>query len=389
MARGPKRGQRGGDRRIPRTPREIIVRPARTDATTAGAEETRKPLLADTTEEVNRFIADAIGRVTTRYNPNYIATHPRQIVEEATQEISKIPVYLPSTASVHVEIGPHDEAWHLGPPGVFEALINKTDVYVPEDYGWHKGTARGYNQIAQGNPKAYQREMQSTGGNAQRGVGATRRQLDALYNSGKKVIQVDLEKDNPLFRAVDLLLLGKRQGESSRQTVSETKPTDFDAKVSQWLENARNWTTGHKFREVIMLRRLGPAIRETIDTDQRIQQKGQVNVLLRLGDLHSGVYTELKEAATDPSKVTIGSSLGDPVLIPFHELTQTLMHEGVLNPEDVTRFFLRDEFDDLGKKGLSKNLSAQWEQIDYFQQTEILCRVSEQLTTEELTIILT
>lgn len=158
-------------------------------------------------------------------------------------------------------------------------LIKNADIYIPEVYSWSKEYLEIYQDVSAGKktPKQTIKELHYEDSEMNR---LLLEELQVLYDTKKPVIFIDLpEEEAP--HAKNKIWLGAR---------------DFEGLLSNVKHYLEEESKLNHRREEYMVGQLKTKVGEIIDTNPDLRTKGDVNVLVSLGSVHTGVYYELRES---------------------------------------------------------------------------------------------
>jgi hypothetical protein len=170
-----------------------------------------------------------------------------------------------------------------------------------------------------------------------------RKLVRLIYNSGKKIITIDLPKKH---------LISQRIQELSRQEkiiLFEGYP--FETLIDKWRELLSIISVEDMLREAYMLNRLDEELRNLMN-DPRFSKKERIKILMYLGAFHTGFYHVLKERF--PGSIFRKFSVM-PLVYPYYlEVSRRIYFGKEIDDELVSKSLL-EELLFYSAVGLAKN----------------------------------
>ena len=184
--------------------------------------------------------------------------------------------------SYHIFYAPHFTAKD------FENLKNtfdKADIYVPELVGWDFRTKDQLNRLSQG--EFTPEELAAKGFISNKS--ARFRQYQIIYNSKKPILFVDMPLQHKLIPISD------RNDELGKESLGLFTKGDFKSSFKKIYQYTIAETDYEKKREELIKKNLEEEVKKFIKTDSKLKDKSDINVLLSLGAVHTGIYHKLKK----------------------------------------------------------------------------------------------
>jgi len=173
--------------------------------------------------------------------------------------------------------------------------IKKSDVYMPELFGWDERYLNDTKAIAEGKMTPDELMWKRLRGFDQEYPHSfDYAEAKALYKSGKYVAYVDVPREHPLFD----------KGADAREELGRIDlEKNFPELVASFKENVKRWADVQKKREAYILSELKRFA--DIIKDGRVPElkgKKEIKTLIALGAMHTGVYHELTRAKEETSR---------------------------------------------------------------------------------------
>lgn len=173
--------------------------------------------------------------------------------------------------------------------------IKKSDIYMPELFGWDEQYLNNTKAIAEG--KMTPDELmwkQLRGFDSEYQYSFDYAEARALYKSGKYITYIDVPRNHPLFD----------RGADAREKLGRIDLTNnFPELVASFNENVKHWADIQKEREMHILselRKFADAIKD--GNIPELKGKKEIKILIALGAMHTGVYHELARAEEETSR---------------------------------------------------------------------------------------
>lgn len=237
-------------------------------------------------------------------------------------------------------------------------LIKGADIYVPEVFGWTREYLGIYQDVSAGRKTPEQAIKEKQAEDAEMNP-LLLEELQALYNTKKPIIFIDLpEEETP--RAKNKIWLGAR---------------DFEgllSNVQYYLEEESK--LNHR-REEYMVGQLKTKIGEILESDPDLKTKDDVNALVSLGSVHTGVYHELRDSG---ERVEREFNVMPQVYSLSDEGVRRYMWEKPVDQELLARILLETTFGEVFQPELEK-VSTDNTKIDLFKR-----KVASQFDIDEI-----
>lgn len=167
----------------------------------------------------------------------------------------------------------------------FKNPDNEVDIYVPEGMGWSKNSVEVYNALSRGEFNAL-----DLAGEYSISLGSCAfRESQMLEGSKKKVLFVDLPQDHELIESL------RKSANLSVESISLFKDGEFQSAIQKMHDYALAWADTQLKREELIKQNLKEKIKEFIQDEPELKKKKKINVLMRLGQLHTSIYHVLKK----------------------------------------------------------------------------------------------
>ncbi|MBI2635313.1 MAG: hypothetical protein HYW79_02095 [Parcubacteria group bacterium] len=173
--------------------------------------------------------------------------------------------------------------------------IKKSDIYMPELFGWNERYLNDTKAIAEGKMTPDELMWKRLRGFDQEyPYSFDYAEAKALYKSSKYVAYVDVPREHPLFD----------KGADAREELGRIDLTkNFSELAVSFNESVRRWADVQKEREVYILSELGRFADSIKDGRMpKLKGKKEIKILIALGAMHTGVYHELSRTEKETSR---------------------------------------------------------------------------------------
>jgi len=212
--------------------------------------------------------------------------------------------YLPDNVTVHFHFAPHVDRQHL--EGALP-LLEKADIFLPENGGWDIQTRRIFSAIARGDERKY-RAMRSSPQVSfpeyTRGV------IDAVYRRGKYIDFFDeRSEEEPESDDLESLIVPRSETiEIALQHVAD-------------IESGIIFGDGLR-RDRIMARNLGDVVTRIVAGSKPLRRKADVLVLATLGSGHIRLWEYLRMQEGSKDKVVASEWVGNGLASPSSRIKE-------------------------------------------------------------------
>jgi len=208
-------------------------------------------------------------------------------------------VYLRPNVSLNIYFSRHEDREDIGDSNAYKQNIRNCDIFIPEAVGWGDAEVTGYTEISKGNRSMFRRAQNfwsNVKGRDARSAPFHLAQLEALFNTNKRILFVDVPKMHPL----ELTSVAR----SDDEKLYRTNIDDASSKLIGIFEEA----SPHNIqREEYITENMGPSLDKVIKSSMQLRNR-QVNVFYNVGFSHFPISEDFEKAA-QTQRNTTGSEL--------------------------------------------------------------------------------
>lgn len=176
--------------------------------------------------------------------------------------------------------------------------LKNTDILIQENAGWDSARLDVFNDVSRGTLTPRQAiDMEKQNGKPFLWKDFYTALLDGLYKSEKKVMLVDVQADNVVFKNLINLYAGNgAYNNLINKSLSYEETLRRIGNVSKFESDMQ------KEREDYILENMPNALAEMLKQNPELQQKENLKILFSMGGFHTRLYQEMKKSGNDVSR---------------------------------------------------------------------------------------
>ncbi len=249
-------------------------------------------------------------------------------------DIPKEPqIFLPPNVSLHLIFSRHAKREDLGDFGKFRETVRSADIIIPEEFSWTEGYLQELRAIAKGDTRLYHGHKEKRKG--QPYEEASNAVLETIFASHKQVVFVDVERESDLAKELMKATYERPSSEFIGATWEET--------LQKIDENIRHDAELQAKREDYILSRLGPQIKEAIDSHPKLKGKEKVSVVMMMGQEHTRIFDELEKSVVPGASGLPSVTQERLATIPIREIVLKNAHKSGEHMEKTAKVRLLAE----------------------------------------------
>lgn len=225
--------------------------------------------------------------------------------------------------SVDIFFSPHITSADL--KGLKERVM-QSDIYMPELIGWNQKDVDLFNAVSQGTVKPEDAVGEGLARDVFLGL------FDAIYDSHKPIVFVDVPFDSPLSKKKSERLGGLR-----------VVYKDFDENLKNIRKVLITNANRQKQREEHIVSQIRPRVEEIIKIHPELRSKKKLIILLSLGSGHNPLYSRLREEGISLEEISTKSVANGEISL-FDEAYLQCVSGKPLNRDVLAKIFLENLF---------------------------------------------
>ncbi len=191
----------------------------------------------------------------------------------------------------------HKHATKEDGQSVGERLKN-VDILIQENAGWNSARLNIFNDVSNGTLTPEQAmNMEKQNGKPFLWKDFYAAFLDGLYKSEKKVMLVDVQDDNVVFK--NLMNLYASSGAYNNLI---NKSLSYEETLRRIGNVSKFESDMQKEREDYILENMPNVLTEMLKQNPELQQKENLKILFSMGGFHTRLYHEMKKSGNDVSR---------------------------------------------------------------------------------------
>lgn len=176
--------------------------------------------------------------------------------------------------------------------------LKNTDILIQENAGWNSARLDVFNDVSNGNLTPTQAiDMEKQNGKPFLWKDFYTALLDGLYKSEKKVMLIDVQDDNVVFK--NLMNLYASNG-AYKNLIN--KSLSYEETLRRIANVSKFESDTQKEREDYILENMPNALAEMLKQNPELQQKENLKILFSMGGFHTRLYQEMKKSGNDVSR---------------------------------------------------------------------------------------
>ncbi|MDO8429447.1 MAG: hypothetical protein Q7S88_02345 [Candidatus Daviesbacteria bacterium] len=179
--------------------------------------------------------------------------------------------------------------------------IEQADIVIDESVGWDHDLQRNTQEVIDGRrtPEEELARDNVSLDNSRYAIYLS--ELQARYNTQKPFGYIDLPLNHHLLEQSTGLLrtFGLQGALYFMYSPANRSHEDFSDFINDWQEYVKAFALIQKQREEYMLSQLDPTVQSIIQNSPDLKDKKEIQVLLVIGAVHTGLYIDLKKKLPD------------------------------------------------------------------------------------------
>lgn len=242
--------------------------------------------------------------------------------EQKSREIPGNEIFLPPNVALMILFVAHNKRENLGDFRAFQRRLWSSDIFIPESPNMPEEDKDIFKKIARGDKRIFTRMKNYLQWDDPSSF--TLAEMEALYGSRATVCFADIDRNSDINDNLRRLN-GLGAANLVRSSLSET----IQACDSLFTDLGRF----QRMREEVILRKLGPILRDAISSSRKLSTKDRINVLMLIGASHDYLYEVLQEV------IGVGNGLpsvdAETIRTPNSDFTEIYLHDAY-RPEKNT-----------------------------------------------------